>query len=146
MGSKYYLSVLSTYGVELRRTDFQAEAGAVTKVFVKKMSKRLEDMKCDILEQLAAESAEFRKLAESDDRSDLVDVASGDIDRSMLQVLGEQELKRLRLIEAALGRIEEGHYGVCLKTGKPIPEERLEAIPYALYRVEIQNELERRRS
>ena len=100
----------------------------MTKVFVKKMRKRLEDMKRDILEQLAAESAEFRKLAESEDRADLVDVASGEIDRSMLQVLGEQELKRLRLIEAALGRMEEGHYGTCLKTGKPIPEQRLEAI------------------
>jgi RNA polymerase-binding protein DksA len=115
----------------------------VTKTFVKKMKRRLEDMKRDILQQLSAENEEFRKLAQSEDRADLVDVATGDIDRSMLQALGAVELKRLRLIEAALGRIEEGRYGLCLKTGKPIPQERLEAIPYALYRIEVQNEMER---
>ncbi|MFO8063594.1 MAG: TraR/DksA C4-type zinc finger protein, partial [Spirochaetia bacterium] len=55
-----------------------------------------------------------------------------------------QEIKRLRLIESALARIEEGKYGICLKSGKPIPRERLEAIPYALYRIEYQAELERK--
>jgi RNA polymerase-binding protein DksA len=34
-------------------------------------------------------------------------------------------------IDAALGRIEKGTYGVCAGCGKPISEERLEAVPYA---------------
>lgn len=39
-------------------------------------------------------------------------------------------------IEEALKRIEAGTYGVCITSGKPIPKERLEAIPWAAERVE----------
>lgn len=34
-------------------------------------------------------------------------------------------------IEAALGRIDDGTFGLCVNCGKPIGEERLEAVPYA---------------
>ena len=34
-------------------------------------------------------------------------------------------------IDAALERIRSGNYGVCEKTGEPIPLERLKANPYA---------------
>lgn len=112
--------------------------------FVEKMKKRLEEMKAEILENLMQEDAEFREIVGTGDTKDLVDVASSDIDKKILSSLGGQEMKRLRLIEAALARIENGGYGICLKSGKPIPTERLEAIPYALYRVEYQNEIERR--
>jgi RNA polymerase-binding transcription factor DksA len=112
--------------------------------FVDTMKTRLEEMKAEILQQLVAEDEEFRSMAGSSDTKDLVDVASTDIDKKLLSALGAQELKKLRLIESALVRIENGKYGICLKSGKPIPEERLEAIPYALYRVEYQNEIERR--
>lgn len=37
----------------------------------------------------------------------------------------------LKAIQAALDRLEEGTYGECIECGKPIPEKRLEAIPYA---------------
>jgi DnaK suppressor protein len=37
----------------------------------------------------------------------------------------------LAQIERALGRIEDGTYGVSEFSGKPIPKERLEAVPYA---------------
>lgn len=34
-------------------------------------------------------------------------------------------------IDEALARIENGTYGICVACGRPIPEERLEAVPYA---------------
>ena len=112
--------------------------------FVEQMKAKLLEMKSDILEKLVAEDEEFKDIVEKDDSKDLVDIASSDIDKTTLEALGTQEMKRLRLIEAALARIENGKYGMCLKSGKPIPKERLEAIPYALYRIEYQNEVERR--
>ncbi|MFP4113569.1 MAG: TraR/DksA family transcriptional regulator [Spirochaetota bacterium] len=112
--------------------------------FVERMKSNLLDMKAEILQKLVSEDEEFRDIVEKDDSKDLVDIASSDIDKSTLEALGTQEMKRLRLIEAALVRIENGKYGICLKSGKPIPKERLEAIPYALYRIEYQNEVERR--
>jgi RNA polymerase-binding transcription factor DksA len=39
-------------------------------------------------------------------------------------------------INEALKRIENGSYGICITSGKPIPKERLEAIPWAAERVE----------
>jgi len=114
------------------------------KRFVERMRKKLLAMKEDILSNLMAEDTDFRELVESDNSKDLVDIASSDIDKKTLDALGAQEMKRLRLIESALARIDNGRYGYCLKTGKPIPKERLEAIPYALYCVEYQTELERR--
>ncbi|WP_237049337.1 hypothetical protein [Lentibacillus amyloliquefaciens] len=44
--------------------------------------------------------------------------------------------ERLDEIEAALERVENGTYGISEKSGKPIPEERLEAEPTARNRVE----------
>jgi RNA polymerase-binding transcription factor len=45
----------------------------------------------------------------------------------------EDALDRVTLaqIERALGRIEDGTYGVSEVSGKPIPKARLEAVPYA---------------
>lgn len=40
-------------------------------------------------------------------------------------------------IDAALDRIEAGTYGVCTGSGKPIPKERLKAIPWAAECVEF---------
>ena len=39
-------------------------------------------------------------------------------------------------IDAALARIENGTYGICQVSGKPIPRQRLNAIPWAAERVE----------
>lgn len=112
--------------------------------FVERMRTKLLAMKEDILKNLMAENEDFQELVNADDSKDLVDIASSDIDKKTLDALGAQDMKRLRLIEAALGRIENGRYGICMKSGKMIPKERLEAIPYALYRIEYQNEIERR--
>ncbi len=39
-------------------------------------------------------------------------------------------------IDAALARIDDGTYGMCMVSGKPIPRQRLNAIPWAAERVE----------
>lgn len=49
----------------------------------------------------------------------------------VLEEIGQTGLQEIRAIRAALKRIEDGTYGICVNTGEPIPEERLDAIPYA---------------
>lgn len=39
-------------------------------------------------------------------------------------------------IDVALARLDDGTYGICVLSGKPIPRERLRAIPWASQRVE----------
>jgi RNA polymerase-binding protein DksA len=112
--------------------------------FIEKMKKSLSDLKKEIINNLVSSSADFKKIAEGMDPKDMADIASDDIDRKMIEALGYQELKRLKLIDSALTRIQQGKYGLCVKCGKRIPQDRLDAIPYALMCIECKNAEERR--
>jgi DnaK suppressor protein len=110
----------------------------------KAMKQKLLEMKEQILRQLVSESDEFQEIVDDMEPKDLADIAADDIDRRILEVLGSKEIRRLQLIDAALGRIENGHYGICMSCGKKIPEERLRAIPYAILCIECKSSEERR--
>jgi DnaK suppressor protein len=58
------------------------------------------------------------------------DTATVTYDRELDYTLEENSETVLREIDAALQRIEDGTYGICEICGKPIEEERLEAIPW----------------
>ena len=46
--------------------------------------------------------------------------------------------ERLRYIDEALGRVDEGRYGICAGCREHIPVGRLAALPFAVYCVECQ--------
>ena len=48
---------------------------------------------------------------------------------------------KLKLIQAALDRLESGEHGICLECKEPIAPMRLQAIPWALYCVRCQERL-----
>jgi len=112
--------------------------------FVARMDKSLADLKAEIVHNLIVSNEDFKEIVEGMDPKDLADIASDDIDRKMIEAIGSQELKRLKLIDSALTRIQQGKYGLCMKCGKKIPQDRLEAIPYALMCIECKTAEERR--
>ncbi|MDR3303876.1 MAG: TraR/DksA family transcriptional regulator [Treponema sp.] len=112
--------------------------------FMKRMHTSLIELKQEIISKLHTSNADFKEIIEGMDPKDVVDTASDDIDRKMIEAVGAQELKRLKLIESALTRIRQGKYGLCMKCGKRIPQDRLEAIPYALMCIECKTAEERR--
>lgn len=112
--------------------------------FVERIHKSLADLKMEIISNLIVSNENFKEIVEGMDPKDLADIASDDIDRKMIEAIGSQELKRLKLIESALTRIQQGKYGLCMKCGKRIPQDRLEAIPYALMCIECKTAEERR--
>lgn len=61
----------------------------------------------------------------------LADSATATLNREIDYTLEENAEHVLKAINEALQRIEDGTYGTCGRCGKPIAEERLEAIPYA---------------
>ena len=61
----------------------------------------------------------------------LGDAATAMHDREVDYTLEDNEEQLLARIDAALRRIEDGTYGICTNCGRPIPEERLEALPWA---------------
>ena len=74
----------------------------------------------------------------------LADTATETYDRELDYTLEENSEHVLADIDAALQRIEAGTYGVCTSCGKRIPEERLEARPWATLCIDCQRERERR--
>lgn len=74
----------------------------------------------------------------------LADTATETYDRELDYTLGENAEHVLEEIDAALGRIDQGTYGLCTRCGKPIPPERLEARPWATLDIDCQRQLEGR--
>jgi len=102
------------------------------KVFIDEMQQALLLLKENIIKILISENEDFKEIIGDMDPKDLADIAADDIDRKTLETLSSNDIRRLRQIDSALSRIENGRYGVCIKCGKKITKERLEAIPYAL--------------
>jgi len=73
----------------------------------------------------------------------MADVGSDNFEQEFTLELLDGERKVLVEIEDALKRIEEGTYGICEGTDKPIERSRLEAIPWARYSVEYANQKEK---
>ena len=119
-------------------------AASTERDFIPRMEKSLTELKREIIAKLVASNEDFKEIVDAMDPKDLADVASDDIDRKMIEAIGSQELKRLRLIDSALTRIQQGRYGLCIKCNKKIPQPRLEAIPYALMCVDCKSAEERR--
>ena len=126
---------------------------------------------CDVLSQPAAQSSvpdawkhhyarllqlrkhfseevdELEKSAQDETSSSsmhIADAATDSFDRDLALSLLAVDQNAVGEIDAALRRMREGRYGVCELTGKLIPRERLEALPWARYTVEAQTELEQR--
>jgi len=58
------------------------------------------------------------------------DSAQSTAERARVLALAEHLRDQLHDVDRALGKIDEGRYGVCERCGDPIPPERLEALPY----------------
>ena len=56
-----------------------------------------------------------------------------------------RDVERLERVDRALQKIEEGTYGLSDGSGAPIPRERLEAVPEALYTLSEEEVRERSR-
>ena len=49
--------------------------------------------------------------------------------------------RKLKLIDAALARLDRGEFGICDECGEPIPANRLRVVPWAQYCVPCQDRL-----
>ena len=78
----------------------------------------------------ASLTEETGELMSSSADNHLADTASETYEREFDEGVEEDAQAQLREVEAALQRIEDGTYGTCSVCGKPIPVERLEAVPW----------------
>jgi len=93
----------------------------------KRYEKKLKDRLAELQARLNEVEAELDQPADPDSEESAIE-REGD---EVLEGLGAAGLTEIRKIEAALGRMASGDYGVCVKCGEPISEKRLSAVPHA---------------
>ena len=62
--------------------------------------------------------------------------------RDLELALDDRETTEIRLVDAALARIEAGNYGLCTDCGVEIPQARLHAAPEAARCISCQEKIE----
>jgi len=91
----------------------------LSKQKLEEFKKILLEEKAKILANLSEEEDLYINQSEGDE-GDLADVS---LNNDMLNRLSDFEIEKLRLIDRALEKIEEGTYGICEGTGQPIQKQ-----------------------
>jgi DnaK suppressor protein len=101
---------------------------------------------------LARREGLFRQVTEAEMSSrerdleatqDPADMAANAYTKELLISMSANDRGLLALIDEALHRIETGGFGECVNCGEPVPEKRLEAVPWARYCLKCQDLQER---
>jgi DnaK suppressor protein len=123
----------------MRRHLASTIAGVLTSEDIERFRGRLEGERAEIQARIAARNQEIdQSVPPEDDIRDEGDEAKVITDLEPVRAENELDLDTLARIDRALQRIEEGTYGISEVSGKPIPIERLEAVPYATTLVDEQ--------
>ncbi len=116
----------------------------------KKYYKLLVELREKYTQGISEHSDDVKTRASHDSAGDmnaygqhLGDAGSESFERDLAFSILSDEKGTVAEIDAAIERIKNGTYGICEITGKPIPESRLEAIPFARYSKEGQEIKER---
>ena len=130
------------------RPQFRLPSDPKTLAFFDRQKIRLLDLRDHFLDQMQSVAQDsLRSRAENNEASAVgqhqADAGSDAYEKDFALSLLSQEQDALYEIEEALKRIESGYYGVCEMSNKAIPHARLEAIPFARFTVECQQQLEK---
>jgi RNA polymerase-binding transcription factor DksA len=133
---------------EAVRPQIRLPRDAKTLAFFSRQKQRLLELRDHFLDQMQSVAQDsLRSRAENNEASAVgqhqADAGSDAYEKDFALSLLSQEQDALYEIEEALKRIEVGTYGVCEMSNKPIPHTRLEAIPFARFTVECQQQLEK---
>jgi len=114
----------------------------VLRGFAKKQHQRLLDLRDGILDAMYGVTHDTLKNTDGMETGGggmhTGDAGSDSYDRDFALNLLAKEQDALSEVEQAITRAETGLYGVCEMSGERIPNERLEAIPFARYTVGCQ--------
>ena len=95
------------------------------------------------------ETRQFLRRLDQEAQSLDVEATQDSADRCVISLSKESLFERssqrrtvLRLIEAALKRIADGSFGICVGCGDEIQDQRLQALPWTQFCLRCQGELE----
>jgi DnaK suppressor protein len=115
---------------------------------LQQIKQRLQEKEAELREQLR-EQTEARPtpvdpIEASEGPQDFEETAVDFLEMQQEQSVSVNEQALLTEVRDALKRIDEGTYGRCVVCGQPIPEKRLEAIPWASRCLKDEAQLEQR--
>lgn len=87
---------------------------------------QLEARRRDLLGRLSG----IEEQLGSENEPDWAELATRREDDEVLEGMGLEAQAELRAIAAALGRVEAGTYGICVKCGTEIGKARLDVLPF----------------
>jgi len=90
----------------------------------------------ELLGRSERDAALDRETEDEEAAGNYADAAQPLADEGMTDAIAESLQDRLGAIDRALARLDAGSYGFSIRSGKPIPDERLEADPAAELTVE----------
>jgi DnaK suppressor protein len=105
------------------------------KVFLNRQREQLLKLHADVSSTAEAEEVEETGVQEQslgeahESEDDAQRLALLDVEGTLVG----RNIRRLRMIERALEKIKDGTYGFSDVSGKPIPRDRLEALPEAIF-------------
>ena len=102
--------------------------------FIQKQRRQLTKLREELLRSMKAEEKEETQL-HSQSVGDAHEAEDDAQKLAMLEIDGTviaRNVERLRRVDRALQKIEDGTYGLSDVSGEPIPRDRLEAIPDAI--------------
>jgi RNA polymerase-binding transcription factor len=104
---------------------------------IERFRQRLEAERAETAARIAARGRDVEAtVRDQDGAGDAADESTLLFDRETALEDADLERDTLERIEEALRRIEAGTYGISEVSGRPIPIDRLEAVPYATTLVE----------
>ena len=87
-----------------------------------------------------------KKSSEVEQMADISDDAARSYGRKLQGDLEEQEWVKLKQVEVALKKVEDGEYGICEQCEQEILETRLEIMPYTEFCIQCLSEIEKHTS
>jgi DnaK suppressor protein len=102
---------------------------------------QLESIRSELLGDVE-KSNQRVKESEIGQIADISDDAARAYSRQLEGELGEQEWKKLKQVDLAIEKINDGEYGICAQCESVIPEARLEVVPYTEFCTQCLSEME----
>jgi len=93
--------------------------------------------------QLETEALRNSSGGSSNTPQHMAEQGSDSADQSLSLGLAAADRRLIKEIDAALQRIDEGRFGICELSGRPIRAERLKELPWARYSIEAARQRER---
>lgn len=106
---------------------------------------KLQEFRECLMEESASQAEEAVQPIERHSM-DMADSATDEFDHNMALGILSYQQESINEVDAAIQRIFDGTYGICEKSGKQIPLERLMAVPWTRYTKDALERMEHKRS